>query len=245
MTAARIGLIVPPAAGRVPPEAAMFPHVRFAARGLGLAELTIQGYDAVIDRVATLAHALRDEEGAQAVSLMGTSLSFFRGGDFNATLTDVIARAAGVPATTMSSSIARGLRAVDARRVAVGTAYVGEVNERLRAFLEAEGYEVASLVGMDMTDPDSIQATSADAVADLGRRAAHAAEGADAVLVSCGGLPAGTLAPTLEPELGLPVVASATAGLWDVLRQAGLDARAPGLGALGGSTDAEPRRAAS
>jgi arylmalonate decarboxylase len=51
-------------------------RVGFIARGLGLGEISPRGYEAVIDRVVELAVEL-DRAGASAVSLMGTSLSFF------------------------------------------------------------------------------------------------------------------------------------------------------------------------
>ena len=108
-----VGMIVPPGAGALPPEApGLFPTgIRFVARGLGLRALTIEDYAVAIARVAELSRELR-AEGVDAVSLMGTSLSFFRGGAFNDELMAVMRREAGCPATTMSESIRDALRAV-------------------------------------------------------------------------------------------------------------------------------------
>ena len=229
-----IGMIVPPAAGDVPPEAhGLFPAgVRFVARGLGLGALTIEDYGIAVERVAELARALRDD-GADLISLMGTSLSFFRGGAFNDELVAIIERESGCPATTMSNSIRDALRALGARRVAVGTAYSDAVNARLRGFLEASGFDIAAMTGMDLVAIDDILSVRPEAVTDLALRAAEAAEGGfDAVFVSCGGLPALHLAAEVEPRIGKPVVASSTAGVWGAVRLAGLPADAPALGAL-------------
>ena len=142
----QLGLIVPPAAGDVPPEgpALYAGRAAFRARGLGLAEISNRGYDAVIDRVATLAAELA-ADGAQALSLMGTSLSFYRGGQANEELKRVMTLASGLPATTMSDAVVRGLRAVGARRVAVATAYIDEVNRQLDAFLRESGFTPTAL----------------------------------------------------------------------------------------------------
>lgn len=230
-----IGMIVPPAAGRVPPEPpALYPNVRFAARGLGLAQLTVAGYSEAVERVCRLARDLREAEGAQGICLMGTSLSFFRGGAFNSELVEMLHEAAGVPATTMSNAVCDALSLLGAQRIAVGTAYDDEVNRRLADFLSMRGFTVCSMEGLGLVDIDDVLAVGPGQVTDLGRRAAKAAGGmADALLVSCGGLPALHLADALEDEIGMPVVASSTAGSWGAVRLLGQSGAAPALGRLG------------
>lgn len=237
-----IGMIVPPAAGEVPPEAkGLYPTgARFVARGLALKALTVEDYGVAIRRVDELARALVEEDGAEALSLMGTSLSFFRGPDFNAELIEVM-RAAGAPATSMSASVVDALRVLGARRIAVGTAYTEEVNARLRAFLGASGFEIASTIGLNLSAIEDILAVRADEVTALALRAAEAAGGrADAIFVSCGGLPALHLAQAVEPRAGMPVVASSTAGVWGAARLVGLPTRLPQLGALGEASQPLP-----
>ncbi|MCE8005627.1 aspartate/glutamate racemase family protein [Aestuariivita sp.] len=238
MTAPVIGMIVPPAAGAVPPEAyGLYPEgVRFAARGLGLQALTMEDYAIAIKRVAELARELREHERIDAISLMGTSLSFFRGGAFNDDLVALMAQEAGVPATTMSNSIRDALRAVGARRIAVGTAYSDAVNDRLRGFLEMSGFELGAMIGLGLERIEDILAVSEDQVTDLALRARDAADDrVDAIFVSCGGLPALHLAGAVEPEAGIPVIASSTAGVWGAMRLAGLSGETPMLGRLGGT----------
>ncbi len=52
---------------------------------LGLKTMTPEGYDAVIDRIGPAGEKLA-AQGANAVVLMGTSLSFYKGAAFNRTL---------------------------------------------------------------------------------------------------------------------------------------------------------------
>jgi arylmalonate decarboxylase len=230
-----IGMIVPPASGEVPPEAyALFPSgIDFIARGVAIGSVSIGSFDAVVDRIVPLAVELKDE-GAEAVSMMGTSLSFFRGVAFNDRLTEAMREATGLPVTTMSNGIRDALRAVGARRVAVGTAYTEEINEKCRAYLTGCGFEVLSLESLGLAAVGDIHAVTEAEVVALGERAAAKAGGRmDAVLISCGGLRATNLAPALEPRVGVPVVASATAGVWASVRLLGIDTGVYGLGALG------------
>ncbi len=243
-----IGLIVPPAAGQVPPEPpALYPRgVRFAARGLGLMKMTVEGYSEAVERVCRLARELREAEGAQAICLMGTSLSFFRGGAFNNELVEMLHEASEVPATTMSHAVCDALSLLGARRIAVGTAYDEEVNRRLADFLSLRGFTVCAMEGMGLVDIDDVLAITPDKVTALGRRATTAAGGmADALFVSCGGLPALHLADVLEEEIGMPVVASSTAGAWGAVRLLGHSGAAPALGRLGRISAQHPPAAAA
>lgn len=228
-----IGMIVPPAHGRVPPEplALYGDRARFLAHGLALPELTEDGYDAVIGHVGKLAARLA-ENGAEVISLMGTSLSFYRGAGFNQQLIGAMQAASGRPATTMTDSIIAALRHVGAHHLAVATAYTDAVNSQLTDYLEGAGFQIAALRAMSLTDVDAIQAVGEDTLLRLGRDAVSAATSADALLISCGGLRTLGVTPRLEAETGLPVISSALAGAWGAARLIGIDPSAPHAGQL-------------
>ncbi len=196
-----------------------------------MAEISNRGYEAVIDHVAALATEL-SADGAQALSLMGTSLSFYRGGRANEELKQAMARASGLPCTTMSDAVVRGMQAVGATRVAVATAYIDEVNRQLDAFLRESGFAPTALQGLSITDVQAVGDVGTAMLVDLCRRVWHAQTGADAILISCGGLRTLEAARLVEAELGVPVVSSSPAGFWDLMRTAGLPAHSPGHGRL-------------
>lgn len=229
-----VGMIVPPAHGQVPvePLALYSERARFIARGLALQELTKKGYDGVIDKVTDLACELRDA-GAQAISLMGTSLSFYRGESFNRDLIASMSEVTGLPTTTMTDSVIEALHVMGARRLAVATAYDPSVNRLLSAYLETAGFEIVSLKALQLTDIDAVQATGPEELIMLGNDAISAAEKpVDALFISCGGLKTLPVNPVLEAHHGLPVISSALAGAWGAMRCAGLDASAAGAGRL-------------
>jgi len=228
-----LGLIVPPASGAVPVDGPLLygERIRFSALGLGLGEISTRGYTEVIDSVVEKAVALK-AEGVSAVSLMGTSLSFFRGADFNAQLQAEMARATGLPCTTMSNAIVGALRQLGVRRVAVATAYIDEVNAHLRRYLEQSGFELLALQGLAISDVQAVGQVPTQVLVDLCLRVFDAQPGADGILISCGGLVTLDAVREVEARLQVPVVSSSPAGFWDLVRTAGLDARSAGQGRL-------------
>lgn len=210
-----VGLIVPPAQSIVPPESVIYPEIHFIAEGLGLESVEPNGYDKVIDSVIEKAQRLV-ERGAQAVSLMGTSLSFYRGNEKNDQLIQEMEAATGVPCSTMSHAIMRGLRAVGAKNIAVASSYIDTVNERLAIFLEKADFHVLSSTGLGETGVKTMSQITTETLVSLClssyEKSQHKAE---AILLSCGGLRSLEAVKQVEALLDIPVIASSPAGFWD------------------------------
>jgi arylmalonate decarboxylase len=217
----------------IPPEAAvMYPtSVRIEAASLGLKTMTPAGYDQVIDRIGPVAKEL-GSQGAQAVILMGTSLSFYKGAAFNRELAKRCAEASGRPATTMSNAVVDGLRSVGGKRLAVATAYDDEVNRRLQAFLDEEGFEVLKIRGLGIEAVGDIQNVTREGLLKFCIEVAESTRGADALLVSCGGMRTLDLIAPVEQQCGIPVVTSLPHALRAGVRLVGMDGRVPGYGRL-------------
>jgi arylmalonate decarboxylase len=228
-----IGLVVPFADDRSPPEAAvMYPEVTFVPHGTGVRSLTPEGYDAAADKIVPAADNLA-KRGVDAIMVIGTSLTFYRGPQFNEDLIAEIRRRTGLPVSTMSTAIIDGLRAVGATRLAVGTAYSQVVNDKLRELLVFHGFEVCSLEGFGITDfgGGTIRKTEAEII-DLSAKARENAPEADGILISCGGLRTLNVAKPLEERFGLPVVSSTPAAFWAAMRLVGLSGRLAGYGRM-------------
>lgn len=228
-----IGLIVPPAHGLVPQDGPLLygDWVRFIARGLGIGGVSPSGFAPVIDTVVERARELR-AAGAQAISLMGTSISFYRGPQFTEALRAAMQEATGVPCTTMSHAIVHALRRLGIRRVAVATSYIDELNDKLVAYLTHEGFAVTAIEGMSITSVEEVGQVPTRALVDLAHKVYAKDASADGVLISCGGLLTLDAIRQLEQELGLPVTASSPAGFWDVVQLSGADPASPGFGRL-------------
>lgn len=227
-----VGLVMP-VDPTVPPEAAaMYPHdVGFRATGLDLKTMTPQGYDAVVERIAPAATALRGQ-GARAIVLMGTSLSFYKGAAFNRELTQRVSIASGCPAVSMSTAVTEGLKSVAAKRLAVATAYDDEVNRRLQAYLHEEGFEVLTIRGLGVENVADIHTVTRDGLFKFSAEVFESAQQPDALLISCGGLRTLELLEPLEERCKVPVVSSLPHALRAGVRLLGHNGRVPGHGRL-------------
>ncbi len=227
-----LGLIFP-VTRPVPPEGlAMYPSgIRFLTLGLGLKTMTPEGYDAVIDRIGPVGEELA-AQGANAVVLMGTSLSFYKGAAFNDRLTETLKKATGLPATSMSTAVIEGLRAVGAKQVVAATAYDDEVNRRLQAFLKESGFEVLGVKGLGIEKVEDVDRVTQDGLLKFCAGVRGTQPRANAMLVSCGGLRTLELLAPLEQRGHIAVVSSTPHALWAGVRLLGLSGRSPGFGTL-------------
>jgi len=227
-----VGLVVPFATDTVPDEGPqMYPEVRFIPRGVGVRSLTPGGYDNAWDGILPAAEQLA-EEGVDAIMVIGTSLTFYRGADRHAELLERLRTATGLPVGTMSQAVVDGLRHLGARRIVVATAYADEVNRRLEAFLTAQGFEVLALEGFGLFGfGEPGRKSEADIIA-LGSKVCTQAPAAEGLLISCGGLRTLGVAGPLEDRHGIPVVSSTQAAFWAAMRLAGEDGYVGGCGRL-------------
>jgi arylmalonate decarboxylase len=228
-----LGMIFPPANTPVPPEAhLMYPSgVEFRATGVGLERMTPEGYDHVVGRIVPAAQTMA-AQGANAIAVMGTSLTFYKGAAFNHELQQSIAKATGLPATTMSTAIIDGLKLVGGHCLAVATAYNEEVSARLRAFLEEHSFEVLVVKGMGIERFEDRPPVTSQELLDFSAGVRELAPQADTLLISCGALKTLELLAPLEQRCKVPVVSSLPHALWAGVRLLGLSGRAPGYGSL-------------
>ena len=115
-------------------------------------------------------------------------------------------------ATTVMTSVARGLRALGARRIVVATPYLDEVNDYVLRFLRGHGFEVLDLQGLNIKENTAIDLVEPAFLRDFA--GALDRPDADAVFVCCGALRALDIAAALEGDVGKPVVVSNQAMMW-------------------------------
>ena len=228
-----LGLIFPPANRGVPEEGvAMYgERLKFVVTGLGVEQMTPEGFDSVISRIPAAAEMLA-AAGADAIELTGTSLTFYKGEAFNQKLREAVTKASGLRATTMSNGVIDGLKAVGAKRVAVATAYNDVVNDRLHAFLLEHGLEPLVVTGLGIEAIRDVDNVTQKDLIEFGARVRASAPDADSLLVSCGGFRTLELIAPLESRTGVPVISSMPHGLWAGARLVGLSGAAPGYGRL-------------
>jgi arylmalonate decarboxylase len=225
----KVGMIFPPTAAIPPDGLALYPSgVEFLGEGLNFKGISPASFDEVVPKIVPAAVRLK-ERGAQAISIMGTSLTFYKGAAFNRKLVDDVHKATGLPATSMSNAIVEGLHIAGAKRVTVATAYTGVINSALRRFLEENGFTVVGIKGFNLerVTPEA-QGRLFDFTAAVFAEFPHA----DTLLVSCGGFRTLDLLVPLENKCRVPVVSSSPHAFMNAVRLVGFNPRVKNRGSV-------------
>jgi maleate cis-trans isomerase len=136
----------------------------------------------------------------------------------------------GLRAVTTMQSALDALSAFGARSITLVTPYQQSFNEMQKAFFEQNGITVLAVGGEAFVESGIVQHLSPEEVSLWIRRSRKA--GSDAVFMSCTGIRSMEFIDELEQDLGIPVVTSTSAVIWQVLKRLDLNLAVPGLGAL-------------
>lgn len=136
-----------------------------------------------------------------------------------------------IPCTTPITGAFAAFEAFGAKRIALLTPYIDEINQMMRRYIEARGVEVPVMGSFNheydnevaRITPASIEA----AALELGRHPK-----VDAVFVSCTSLRLAENVETIEAKLGKPVTSSNHAMAWHALRLGGYKEPVAGFGQL-------------
>lgn len=227
---ARLGLLVPSSNTTNEPEfaAALPDGVSLHTGRLPLEDVNADDLAAMAETATGAAEQLRHAD-VDVVAYGCTTGSLVKGRGYAEELEATLADVAGAPAVVTALSVERALDAVGAESVAVVTPYIEDLNERERGFLEAGGFDVRSVAGRGIEPNLEIGQLSPEAAYRQARTAAD--RDADVVFVSCTNYRTFEVIEPLEADLGVPVVTSNQATLWDALRRTDVDAGV-GLGRL-------------
>lgn len=228
---ARLGLIYPSSSWVMEPEFyAMSPTgVITCTTRVPLNGCDVEGLLKMGKEVLQSAKLLRDSR-VNAVVLGCTSGSFVNGIAYNNELISKMEDAAGVPATTTTSSVINALQAMNISRVSIATPYTDEVNQRAKVYVEQCGIEVCSIEGLGYIYDDDIHARTPEQNYAYGKRILH--ERAQAVLILCTAMRTVPIIQDLEIDLGKPVISAIQASFWNTMRLAGVREPVPGFGQL-------------
>ncbi|MEO0617792.1 MAG: hypothetical protein AAFZ01_00775 [Pseudomonadota bacterium] len=136
----------------------------------------------------------------------------------------------GAGVTNPVTAAASAFDALGVRRVSILTPYSKEVNRHVADFFLDKGLDVLNVVGFGVDDDRDIARIPAATITEGARAARH--PDAEAVFLSCTALRSAHMAPSVEAQLGVPVVTSNQAMGWHALRLAGIEISVPGFGQL-------------
>jgi maleate isomerase len=238
---ARIGVIIPSTnigveydCQRLIPEGVTWHFARFFVEQPDLSSDNM--FLAFIDAIReTIPHAMRDVMTCEPTHIMmGMSAETFWGGlegnaEFTARLRKYIGPDMGL--TTGANALDAALKAFGAKRVAALTPYQPVGDQQVHRFLEETGYEVSKVIGLKCDTATSIAHTPPSEVIDVVLNQLND-DSVDAIVQAGTNLSAINLFPTLEKQLGKPVIPINVATIWHTFRSIGIADKFMGKGWL-------------
>ena len=168
-----------------------------------------------------------------AIAYGCTTGSFYKGPGWDEQMLELIQNAAGVPATATSPSVVEALRHFGAKRISVASPYPAWNNEKLRAYLEAQGFEVLNVEGepwASQSGNQGINDQDPEVIVEFASRVCLPE--ADALLCSCTAWRSLEAVDELERRTRKPVVSSNQATIWTTFRKLGMAPKIHGYGSL-------------
>ncbi len=136
-----------------------------------------------------------------------TSAGALRGNAYEDQLIEEVARTSGAPAVSVNRSVREALKNLNAERIVVVTPYLDELNTRIRASLEQDGFSVLHIEGLGIRENTRIAQVPGEQIIALAQRALQNQK-PDALFVSCTNFPAVSVLAELRKCFSFPVLSS-------------------------------------
>ncbi|HEY7713781.1 MAG TPA: hypothetical protein VIE90_04715 [Candidatus Binatia bacterium] len=138
----------------------------------------------------------------------------------------------GVPIAPGITGEIEALKSLGLKKLVVATPHEDTLNERMKAFLEASGFNVLKIHGYGVRKNAELTAMDEHSAYKIAKRLYEQAADADGVFVPCPRWPTITDVALLEREIGKPVVTSCQAYIWHALKMAKVKQEVNGFGRL-------------
>jgi maleate isomerase len=210
---ARLGLLIPSSNTMMEVDFTrdLPPGTALHTARMYLEDTTAAGENRMLDEFAL--PAARDIGTARPdVVVFGcTSAGALRGNDYDARLCDQISELTGAPTVSTIRSVREAIEASGATRVGVITPYVDELNEKIKASIEADGTKVAAIAGLGITENFKIAEVSEQEIVEFAARALGALAAGGSIglaFASCTNFGAMAARGAIADRLGVPVITS-------------------------------------
>ena len=138
----------------------------------------------------------------------------------------------GVPVAAGLTAEMEALKAMNCKKLVVGTPYPEELNERLKRHLEASGLEVLQIAGYGVRKNADLTDLPVHASYKIAKRLYAKAGDADGVFIACPRWPTLPDVELLEQEIKKPVVTSSLACIWHAMKLIDVKENVRGFGRL-------------
>ena len=138
----------------------------------------------------------------------------------------------GVPISPGITGEIEALKSLSIKKLVVATPHEAALNQRMKDFLEASGFQVLKIEGYGVRKNADLTDMDIHAAYKIAKKLYQQASGADGIFVPCPRWPTITDVDLLEREIGKPVVTSCQAYIWHAMRLAKVKENVSGFGCL-------------
>lgn len=156
--------------------------------------------------------------------------SLMKGYGYDKELIKRIEEVTKIPATTAATTMIAALNKLGIKKLCFSAPYIDEVNERIKKFLEANGFTVLRYKGLQLLDIRDIIDCPAYALYQITKEVALPE--ADGIFISCAGLSVIDILEMLEHDIGKPVLSTNQAAFWGAFQMAKIKEPIQGYGKL-------------
>lgn len=187
--------------------------------------------ETLAQHLATMADAasrLQPDMKPDVISYCCTSGSIINGED--AVMAEILKGAPYTRPMTLVTSVVDALRALNVKKLVVGTPYLDEINTTEAEFLVEKGFAVLDIQGLNVENGIEFGCITPDYWKKFALEIDQ--PDADAIFLSCSGIRTAEVAAEIETIVGKPVVTSNQALMWGSLRRAGIEDKIEGYGQI-------------
>jgi maleate isomerase len=194
--------------------------IKFSRAILGMEAPTPEGVKKLAEVIPSEARKLNLGHKMDLIALGCTAGSFIGGIGYDRKIISLIEQAAGVPATTTTTSVIELLQDLGARKIALVGPYIKEMFDAEVSFLEASGFKVLTVkhLGFKTLEDYWEYRHNPYPVYRLVREGHRAAPEADCIFVTCMFSQIMGIVDTAEQETSKPVISSCSALLYGILK---------------------------
>jgi len=229
----RIGLIIPSDNTVMESE---FNKVLYNLDGISvhatrifLETLTIESLLKMEEELERAARELKTAE-VDIIAFGCTTGSLIKGKGYDKKIIDIIESITKTKVTTTTTAVLCALEELGVEKIAVGTPYSDEINEKVKRFLEDNGFRVVNILGLNIVPDVDIGKQCPSVAYKLGKKVNT--NDAEAIFLSCTDLRTFEILDILEKDLKKPVISSNQATLWHILKLMRVGTSIKGYGSL-------------
>ena len=191
-------------------------------------EDTLEQLGRMIEEVPRSSMELADA-GVDVIAFGCTTGSLVKGFGYDQEIIKKIENSVHIKATTTSTAVVEAMKQLGIVKLSVATPYKEWLNEKVKEFIKAHGFEVLSIKGLGCLGPET-----ADVPPQRVYRLAKDVyrPGADGIFISCTDLRSIDILEYLEQDINKPVISSNQATMWAMLKMASVKSKIMGYGRL-------------